>query len=316
MKPSFFSTQIRYFLEVAQTGSVSQAARRLHVAASAVSRQIGKLEEALGCALFERKTRGMQPTPAGERLMAYVRAGNDDAEQVIAQLHGLAGQTSLQVRVACTEGFATGFMPGVMTAFRQAHPGALVELMVALPEEASRLLLQGEADVALKYTVAPEKGVTVRHAASAPVYALMLPGHPLARSRALGVGDVVKYPLALSARGMTGRQLFDLVASMQGLQYRAAMVSNFSSALLPGMQGDDIVLSGYLTAAHLLREGRLVAVPFAEPQMQQRLLQVLTLEGRSLTPLLQGFVAHLVAEIRGAGNGSAPRRSRRKAPAR
>jgi len=61
MKTSFFSTQIRYFLEVARTGSVSQAAGQLHVAASAVSRQIAKLEDQLGCALFERRARGMVP---------------------------------------------------------------------------------------------------------------------------------------------------------------------------------------------------------------------------------------------------------------
>jgi DNA-binding transcriptional LysR family regulator len=55
-----------------------------------------------------------------------------------------------------------------------------------------------------------------------------------------------------------------------------------------------------------VREGRLVAVPFAEPQLQQRLLQVLTLQGRSLTPLVQAFVDRLVENIVRAGNGMAP----------
>ena len=305
---SFFSTQIRYFLEVAQTGSVSQAAAQLHVAGSAVSRQISKLEAALGCALFERRARGMALTPAGERLMAHARAGNDDAEQVIGQLRGLAGQAALRVRMACTEGFAAGFMPGVVTGFRQAHPQARIELHVGSPDEVSRQLLQGDADVALKYSVAPEPGMAVQHAATAPVYALMRPTHPLARAPLVTVAEVVQHPVALSGKGMTGRQMFDLLCSLRGLQVQPAVVSNFSSALLPGVCGDDIVLSGYLTAAHLVREGRLVAVPFAEPQLQQRLLQVLTLQGRSLTPLVQAFVDRLVENIVRAGNGMAPGR--------
>ena len=124
MKTAFFSTQIRYFLEVARTGSVSQAAARLHVAASAVSRQVGKLEDQLGCALFERRARGMAPTDAGELLMAYVRAGSEDAERVMEQVRGLAGFSARRVRVACTEGFAAGFMPEVIAGFRRSHPEA------------------------------------------------------------------------------------------------------------------------------------------------------------------------------------------------
>ena len=310
MKTSFFSTQVRYFLEVARTGSVSQAAAQLHVAASAVSRQVGKLEDQLGCALFERRARGMVPTDAGERLMAYARAGSDDAERVMEQVRGLAGYSARRVRVACTEGFATGFMPEVMTGFRRRHPEVLIELSVGSPESVSRLLLQGETDVALKYTMAPEKGMTVRHAATAPMYALMLPTHPLARARAVTVADVVKYPLGISAKGMTGRQLFDMVASVQGLQYQASVVSNFSSALLPSTRGDDIMLSGYLTAAHLIRQGQLVAVPFAEPQLNQRVLQVLSLHGQTLAPLVSAFMGQLIAAIRQSGNGRAPPRKR------
>ena len=310
MKTSFFSTQIRYFLEVARTGSVSQAAGQLHVAASAVSRQIAKLEDQLGCALFERRARGMVPTDAGERLMAYARAGSDDAERVMEQVRGLAGFSARRVRVACTEGFATGFMPEVITAFRRSHPEALIELSVGSPETVSRLLQQGETDVVLKYTVAPEKGMTVRHAATAPMYALMLPTHPLARSRVVTAAAVVKYPLCVSAKGMTGRQLFDMAASVQGLQYQAVVVSNFSSSLLPSVGSDDIVISGYLTAAHLIREGQLVAVPFAEPQLSQRVLQVLSLQGQTLAPLVQAFTGQLIAAIRQSGDGKAPARKR------
>ncbi|WP_431096834.1 LysR family transcriptional regulator [Polaromonas aquatica] len=310
MQTSFFSTQIRYFLEVARTGSVSQAAVHLHVAASAVSRQVAKLEDQLGCALFERKARGMVPTDAGERLMAYVRAGSEDGERVMEQVRGLADHSARRVRVACTEGFATGFMPEVMAGFRRSHPEALIELSVDSPEAVSRLLLQGETDVALKYTVAPEKGVTVQHAATAPMYALMLPTHPLARARAVTAASVVNYPLGISAKGMTGRQLFDMVASIQSLQYQASVVSNFSSALLPSVRSDDIMLSGYLTAAHLIRQGQLVAVPFAEPQLNQRVLQVLSLHGQTLAPLVLAFMGQLIAAIRQSGNGMAPSRRR------
>ena len=76
MKTPVFSIPMRYFLEVADCGSVNQAAERLFVAASAVSRQVSKLEDSLGAPLFERRMRRMVLTPAGLRLQAHLRAGS------------------------------------------------------------------------------------------------------------------------------------------------------------------------------------------------------------------------------------------------
>src|SRR5689334_14869492 len=73
MTPPLLSIPMRHFLEVARSGSVSQAAARLFVASSAVSRQITKLEDSLGTPLFERHARGMALNAAGERLAAHLR---------------------------------------------------------------------------------------------------------------------------------------------------------------------------------------------------------------------------------------------------
>src|SRR2546427_356661 len=60
-------TALRYFLEVVRSGSVSEAATRLNVSPSAVSRQVAGLEEMLGVPLFERRPRGMAPSPADRK---------------------------------------------------------------------------------------------------------------------------------------------------------------------------------------------------------------------------------------------------------
>lgn len=306
MRVSLISTQMRYFLAVAQAGSISAAAGQLHVAASAVSRQLAKLEDALGVALFERRQRGMRPTAAGARLAAHLRSTADDAERVIGEVQGLAHRSRPQLRLACTEGFAAGFMPAVIARFREVQPDAQVRLHVAAPDEVSALLLRAQVDLALKYCVAPEPGTQVQHGTLAPVFAFMKADHPLARRRTLRVADVVRHPLVLGAKGVTGRQLFDMSCSLQGLRYEAAVVSNFSSALLPLVRGRDIVLAGYLTAAHLVADATLVAVPFADGELQQRRLQLLSLEGRALSPTVQAFVRCLAATMQASATGPAP----------
>ena len=71
--------------------------------------------------------------------------------------------------------------------------------------------------------------------------------------------------------------------------------------LLSLLRTPDVMLSGHLTVMHLIDAGTVVARPFAEAPLQQRQLQVLALEGRTLTPLAQAFVQHLVRAIASAG---------------
>ncbi|MES2532327.1 MAG: LysR family transcriptional regulator [Pseudomonadota bacterium] len=306
------SIPMRYFMEVAHSGSVNQAAARLFVAASAVSRQIAKLEASLGTPLFERRTRGMELTPAGERLSAHLRNALLDAEQVLEQVRDLGHQSAGRIRVACTEGFAGSLMPGMMRVFQAANPRSQFELHVGAPDEVSALLMRGEADLGLKYVVAPEPGLRVEYAVTAPVYAVMAPDHPLALQRVVQVSEVVRYPLAVGSRGVTTtRQLFDLACSEQGLQYRANFVSNFSAALLPLMQAPDIVLAGHHTVVHLIDAGTLVARPFSDLQLQQRRLQLLSLDGRTLPALAQAFVEHAVHVLTQTGRRKLGRAQRR-----
>jgi len=308
MPISLLSLPLRYFLEVARTGSVNQAAQRLHVAASAVSRQLAKLEDSLGVLLFERLPRGMALTEPGTRLLAHAAAHDAQAAELLEQLQGISAQQALRVRVACTEGFAAGFMPAVMAKFREAHPEVQLLLFVGLPQEVSALVHRGEVDLALKYSVAPEKGLQALHSAIAPVYAVMPVQHPLARQRTVCVADVVRYPLLLGADNTTGRQLFDLSCAVQGLRYRPAVESNFSSALLPLLSGQDVVLASYLTAARWVEAGLLVARPFEEAQLAQRRLQVLAVEGRVPSALVEQFTQALVAAIEEYGKRKVGRR--------
>lgn len=313
--PQLLSIPMRHFLEVAQTGSVNQAAARLHVAPSAVSRQIARLEDEMGTPLFERRTRGMTATAAGERLAAYLRHAVADGLQALEQASALGRVQAQRVCVACTEGFAPQFMPGAMQAFRDAHGEARLELRVGSPDEVARWLLRGEADLGLKYSVAPESELHVEYEAPAPVYAVMAPEHPLARHTAVEVAQVVAFPLYLGSRGMTTRQLFDQACSLQGLRYVAAFESNFSSVLLPLLRMPGIVLSGHLTVAHLIADGTVVARPFAEAPLQQRRLRLLSLPGRTPTEPVRAFATHLAQAIQAVGRRKLGR-ARRAAPAR
>lgn len=305
MKVSLLSTPMRHFVAVAEAGAVSRAAEQLHVAGSAVSRQIAALESTLGVALFERRQRGMRLTEAGERLAAHLRSAVEDGEAALEQVRGLHAVGRRQVRIACTEGFAAGFLPAVVTRFRAAHTQALLHLSVVSPDDAVAQVLRKEADLALTYRVATPRGCSVLHDAAAPLVALMRRGHPLAKRRSVTVEDVAACPLLLSQRGTTSRMLFDMACSVRGLACEPTVVATSLALLLPMVREREVLMAGYLTAAHLVAQGDLVAVPFARGELPSRRLQLLALQGRTLPPLAQAAAQSLVEAIRAAAR---PRR--------
>ncbi|EGD05660.1 LysR family transcriptional regulator, partial [Burkholderia sp. TJI49] len=80
---------LRYFVEVARTGSISDASARLHVAVSAISRQIAKLESELGAPLFERHSKGVQLTAFGEALLPHATLLQHEAEHAREELDAM-----------------------------------------------------------------------------------------------------------------------------------------------------------------------------------------------------------------------------------
>jgi len=293
------SLGLRYFLEVARCGSIAGAAAAQHVAASAVSRQIAKLEDGLGIALFERQARGMELSEAGRQLAAYANAAALEAERVTTEIRQRSHVGDVTIRLACTEGFAHHFLPLSMAEFKRMRPEARFHLHVERPEEVSRHILEGLAQIALRYTTAQDDRLKTELLTRAPVYAVMCRHHPLASRRSVSMRDLVNFPLSLGDQGTTVRQLFDAACANAGLHIEPAYVSNHSAAFLPMLPGSQIVaLSGYLTLmGQLGGEGGLAAVPFSNPEMRQRSIQVLTLQGRTLPLLAREFLAFMADRL-------------------
>ncbi len=285
---------LRYFLEVARTGSITQASAQLHVAASAISRQIARLEHEVGVPLFERRPRGMVLSEAGEVLAAHARRSQRESEQVLADLRGSGTLRCSTVRVASSQGFARGFLPEVMVGFRESHPGVHFHLHVTTPGDATRRVRDGDADLAVTYSLAPEEGVKVEHALRQPILALVPVGHPLAGRAELWISDLLPYPLGLTEQTTTMRQLFDICASLEDLDFQPAFVSNDSSALhsFARLHGG-IILSGPLTLQGSGIDENVVAIPLRNPELAERSVQIQSMARRVLPVAVQTFLTYL-----------------------
>ncbi|MPS90144.1 MULTISPECIES: LysR family transcriptional regulator [Comamonas] len=284
-------TALRYFHEVAQCGSLTEASARLHVAASAISRQIAALEARLGTPLFERHPRGMVLNAAGEILADHARRAGLDAERALDEIKALQGLRSGKVRIASSDAFASEFLPRLCAAFQREHSGIVFEVTVLPTHEVSGAVRTGMADIGLCFSRAPEPGIAVACRVAAPVLALVASSHELAHGRSVSLARLVRYPLALTPPSTAVRQLLDAACSRQGLMLAPALESNHGKTLLNfAAQGAAVAVASEIAARDMVATGALVAVPLSDRGMDLRDIEVQTLAGRTLPHAAQSFL--------------------------
>ncbi len=289
---------LQHFMAVVNTGSVTEAAAKLSVAPSAVSRQIARLERSLDTLLFERRSRGMVLNSAGELLAAHARRAWLDIERVAEDIQGLRGLRSGRVRIAATEGFAYSFLPTLIASFLRQRPGIEFSLSMGTQAEVARQVREGEADLGVTVSLTSEPGleVVLRHAS--PVLAVMAPTHPLAGRRQLSLAQAVAYPLALPAPTSTLRQLVDISFSRQDLQPRVVFTSDHLYPLINfAAETETITFCGETALRHHLRAGWVVAIPLRDREMSERHFEVQTMARRHIPDAARAFMAHLQASL-------------------
>ncbi len=185
---------LRIFLAVARTESLSGAGRRLKIDPATVGRRIARLEDAIGAALFVKSPQGYALTEAGGRLMPHAERAEGAMEGAAEALRGPEGLTG-QIRLGAPDGCANYLLPQVIARICDANPGLEVQI-VALPRVFN--LSRREADMAIGVSRPAAGRLTVQkltdyrlHLAASRAY---LAAHPPILSRAdLGAHRFVGY---------------------------------------------------------------------------------------------------------------------------
>lgn len=289
------SLAVRYFYEVAQKGSLSAASESLHVAVSAISRQVSALEQDLGSPLFLRSARGMVLTEAGELLLRHVRRATLEDQAVRASIASLRGAGHSVLRIACTQGLANDFLPSTLAHFERTHPDIRYRIWVDSARQATQRVETGEADVALTFSITPPPStgsVKVLYARASPALAVMSQDHPLARHRRLDIRDLIHYPIALTDENTSTFKLYQLASNMVGTWVEPKIYSNYAAALHAYVRDSQAILfASYSSIFQQLKVNRLVAIPLKNPEMHARTMQVQVMRGRILPEVIEQFLS-------------------------
>ncbi|MGC4092854.1 MAG: LysR family transcriptional regulator [Polyangiaceae bacterium] len=187
-QPRLESRDLQFLQALARAGSTAHAAASLHLTQSAVSRALGQLEAKLQVKLFERRARGLQPTPATERLLRG--AGPLLAALLELEQTALARALPRRVRLVCECYTAYRWLPSTLARLRQRLPELCVEIAVEHTSAPLPALLDGRIDLALLTTSEVEGSLLQRALFSDEIVFVLSSAHPLAARAELSRDDL------------------------------------------------------------------------------------------------------------------------------
>lgn len=303
MTSELLSVELQYFRETAAAGSVNEAARRLHVAGSAVSRQIVKLERSLGVPLFVRHGRGMELTTHGYRLLATVRRSEVEREQLLADL-AQSGSGLRRIRIACSDGFAGSLVGRVVGAFTRAHADTRIDVTSAASEQVVRLVRDARVEIGACFVTGVPVGVRVEHTEQLPMAAVMSVDHELATAGELTLEEALEHPYGLLSGQSSQRDLLVAAASQRGRELEPVVEADRSAVLLEyARSGGGIVFQSML-GRDVADDPQLTAVPLADAELRQRSAQIHTPLPGDVDALQSELIGLLIDGMRWA-HGSA-----------
>jgi DNA-binding transcriptional LysR family regulator len=199
--------QMRYVVAVAETSNFTRAAEQCLVVQSALSHQIARLERELGARLFDRTSRRVRLTPAGEAFLPAARQALEAAERARAEVAAAAGEIRGRLAIGAISTVAAVDLPVVLKQFRLRHREVRISLRTSPSEELIERVRQGTLDVAflgLPLGVHPQ-GVRGRELARDNLVAVVAPDHPLADQEDVALHRLADEPFVDFPAGTAGR---------------------------------------------------------------------------------------------------------------
>ena len=216
---------LRVVIAAADLGSISAASERLRLAVAAASARISALEDSLGFRVFERSSRGVQLTPAGQMLVQRSRALLTDADRLAQHLQGYSQGLQGLVRVLANTSALLEVLPQRLQRFMASHPLIRVDLEERASPEIPLALIEGRADFGVVDLPVPPAGLAFTPFFSDTLVLLAPRGHRLAALAQLALAEALDEPFITLSDGtaLSNRLLASATDAGRALHVRMRM---------------------------------------------------------------------------------------------
>lgn len=280
--------QIQYFIEVAKREHVTEAALALHVAQSAVSRQIANLEAELGVDLFIREGRQVKLTHIGKIFLEHMEVAMKVIENAKREVEEYLDPNRGLVRIGYPSSLASYILPTVISAFREQYPSVRFSLKQGSYRYLVEAVINGSIDMALLGPLPNDDKVEGEILFHEEFVAILPSQHPLAKEKKITLNQLQEDSFVLFPEGYVLRNLIVKVCKEQGFYPRVSFEGKDIDAikgLVSAGLGVSIIPESTLIDSV---PRQLVRIPIVEPKVTRGVGIIIPRE-RSLLPTEKMF---------------------------
>jgi DNA-binding transcriptional LysR family regulator len=293
--------QLRAFVAIAETGTFTAGAARVHVTQAAISMQIRQLESEIGARVFVRAPRHVILTEAGEQLLRRARHILREHDAAIDEIAELAGAERGRLRIGSASAMVlTEQLPAILKDLRKQHPAAEISVVSGTSEVLVDQILAGEVDIAFVSLPVDVRGIKTERLSEDQLVAIASPRHRLAKQKTVSAYTLAGERLILGERGGNTRRLIDQFFAQAGVTIRVAMELSRQQAIRRMVEEDmGVGIVPLLSVRDDVDRGRLVRwwIEGAEINWE---LGIAQLSNGYDSPIMQKFVA-LARKVFGPG---------------
>jgi LysR family transcriptional regulator, carnitine catabolism transcriptional activator len=283
--------QMKAFLALAEQKNFTRAAQQCHLSQSAFSALIRTLEDTLQVRLFDRDTRNVELTPEGRLFMVGAMRLVADLRTTLEDLGAHAARRRGRVAVAALPSLAAGWMPSVLSEFREAYPGIEIDVADILSDPCVESVRSGRADFSLAATGVSTPELRTELFCEDGFHLVCRKDNPLARRRRLALADLAGEPFIHLSRSSSVRQHVE--AAIHPARMNSVMeLDQLSTVAGMVRAGLGISIVPTLTLFHF-QGPDLATLPIDAPALHRRIF-VVRRSDRSLSIAAQTLLDFLV----------------------
>ena len=287
--------QLRYFVQIAESGNFSRAAEVLHVAQPSLSQQMRNLEMELGVDLLARHSRGVTPTERGRELYDHARRILAEVDHAKDSLRARSAKPSGRISVGLPTSACRGLSLPLLQAMAERQPNITLHLVEAMSGYLDDFIQAGRLDVALLYDHKAFEHVAWTEMIVEDLMLFVPPRSTLARQTAVPFKSIFDLKLVLPGPPNVLRTVIEQLAARHGVAFGASDCDSLPVIARLVRQSDCVAIMPHFAFTEEAARGEVVAIPIIDPTPSWRLSVVVS--QRTMNLRGSEAVAEVLAEV-------------------
>ncbi|MFG1349792.1 LysR family transcriptional regulator [Xanthobacter autotrophicus] len=287
--------QLKYFVQIAESGNFSRAAEVLRIAQPSLSQQMKNLEEELGVELLLRHARGVTLSELGQQFYDHARRILEEVDRVKDQVRSKSLNPSGRVAVGLPTSACRGLGLPLISAMAEHQPNISLHVVEAMTGYLDDFLQAGRLDVALLYDHKAFEHVAWTEMMAEDLMLFVAPDHPLAAKGSVPFRDMFEWPIVLPGAPNVMRTVIEQFAARNDVEPVAMACDSLPTIARLVRSGRALGVMPHFAFMDEMARGEMVAVSILDPTPSWRLSVVVS--QRSMNPRGSEAVAKVMANV-------------------